>query len=527
MTGGAPPGVALELHDDRSALAGRAMRRVAGLRCVPWLVLGLMLIAALGIRMYRADEPPLAFHATRQYRSLLIARGYYYDRLEGVPAWRRHVAQVARERQGVLEPPVIELLVANAYRLAGGERFWIPRIVSSLLWLGGGVVLYLVALRMAATGAALLGVAVYLFLPFAVVASRSFQPDPLMVFLVLTASWLLLRHVERATMARRALAAAATAAAILVKPVAAFPVLASFALLEAGAGGMRAMLRPRAVAFLLAACSPTLVFYGWGMLAPGTLREQARSSWLPALAMDPFFWRGWRANVDDVIGLPLLVVALVGVLVCRPGPPARLLIGLWAGYGLFCLVFSYHVATHDYYHLVLIPIVALSIVPVAAVVARALRGADGSISLARRLGVAAIVVLALLWGAVEARARLAARSGLEDQARIAPEIGERVAHSTNTVYLASDYGLSLEYHGLLGGRPWPLVSDLEWERLAGESTLDAAARFRSEYAPHAPDYFIVVDQREFQRQEDLEAFLTQQYPVLASTDRYRIFDLRR
>lgn len=519
------PGVTLGLGEDR--VRAGPLLRVAGSPLVPCLLLGLMLVGALGIRMYRAAEPPLNFHATRQYRSLLIARGYYYDHLETKPAWRRQVAQVAKERQGVLEPPVIELLVAWAYRLAGGEAFWIPRMISSLLWLGGGVVFYLVALRMAPAGGALLATGVYLFLPFGVVASRSFQPDPLMVLLVLMAIWLLLRHAERGTAPRLGLAAVAAAAAILVKPVAVFPVLASFAFLEAGGGGARALLQPRVAAFVLAAGAPTLGFYSWGMLAAGTLRDQARASWLPGLVMDPFFWRGWRANVEDVIGLPLLVVALVGVLVCRAGLPCRLLLGLWTGYGSFCLAFSYHIATHDYYHLMLIPIVALSLAPVTAFMARALQGPDGSIPLARRLGLAGVVVLALLWGTMEARARLTARSGLEDQARIAAEIGERVSHSTNTIYLSSDYGLALEYHGYLAGRPWPLLSDLEWERLAGEPPRSAAARFRSEYAPHTLDYFIVVDQREFERQPDLKEFLTQHFPLLVSTDRYRIYDLRR
>lgn len=520
-------GAVLALPGEERAPARVGLRRVTRSPVVPWLVLALMLVAALGIRMYRLDEPPLNFHATRQYRSLLIARGYYYEGLESVPAWKRHVAHVTRERQGVLEPPVIERLVAAAYRLAGGERFWIPRMLSSLLWLGGGVALWLIALRMGGSGGALLAAGVYLFLPFAVVASRSFQPDPLMVFLVLTATWLLLRHAERATPLRLGLAAAVAAAAVLVKPVAAFPVLTAFALLEIGRGGVRALVRPGAVAFLVASLAPALVFYGQGMAGSGTLREQARSSWLPALVLDPFFWQGWRLNVEDVIGLPLLVGALVGVLVCRWGPASQLLLGLWAGYALFCLAFSYHIATHDYYHLLLVPIVALSLAPLAGLVERGLRRADGSMAPVRRLGLAAVVALALLGGALETRTRMVARSGLEDQPRVAAEIGERVGHSTNTVYLSSDYGLSLEYHGFLAGRPWPLSSDLEWERLAGEANVDAATRFEREYAPRAPEYFIVADQRELERQPDLKAFLAKHFAPLASTDRYQVFDLRR
>jgi hypothetical protein len=43
----------------------------------------------------------------------------------------------------------------------------------------------------------------------------------------------------------------------------------------------------------------------------------------------------------------------------------RFLLGLWAGYAVFGIYFNYHISTHDYYSLPLIPIVALSIAPLA------------------------------------------------------------------------------------------------------------------------------------------------------------------
>jgi hypothetical protein len=106
------------------------------------------------------------------------------------------------------------------------------------------------------------------------------------------------------------------------------------------------------------------------------------------------------------------------------------------------------------------------------------------------------------------------------------EIGAQVNHSSRTIFLSGDYGVPLEYHGLLSGSPWPLASDLEWERLAGVPSLNAQERFRVWFAGRAPEYFIVEDIREFEQQPDLKRFLTGRFPVVARTRDYVIFRLQ-
>jgi hypothetical protein len=51
--------------------------------------------AALGIRLYHLNQPPLNRHAIRQYRSLLIARSYYYDSQAALPAWKKSIATIS------------------------------------------------------------------------------------------------------------------------------------------------------------------------------------------------------------------------------------------------------------------------------------------------------------------------------------------------------------------------------------------------------------------------------------------------
>lgn len=486
--------------------------------------LAMLFVGALGVRLYRVNDPPLNFHAVRQYHSLLIARGYYVETLTGTPEWKQRVVRISKERRGMWEPHLMEFVVAAAYRVLGGEHFWIPRLFSSLAWLIGGGFLYLIAKRLADADAALFCTAFYLFLPFAVVASRSFQPDPLMVAALVATIFAIVRYYDEPSTLRLLVAASVGALAMLVKFVALFTIVGAFAFLGIYTQGLRKVATSgRSLVFAVVSLLPPCLFYSYQVFVSKSLFGVARGDLLPQLIAEPAFWRGWLGQIDAVVGYPAWIGALVGIVISRERLTRGLLVGLWVGYLVFGLVFTYTVHTHDYWNLQLIPIVALSLGPVVAVVLHSLFGVGGGWP--RRAAIGALGLLALALSLGIARSRLTS-PGFERKVRIAQEIGERVGHSTDVIYLSGDYGLPLEYHGLLSGFAWPLTSDLEWERLAGVPTLDAAERFRVWFAGKAPQFFIVEDLREFAQQPDLRRFLSR-FPIVAQNDDYVIFALRR
>src|SRR5512137_199000 len=111
--------------DDRSGLFTR-----------PWLTTALVIclfLAALGIRLYDLTDLPNDFYMVRQYRSLVIARGMYFQHLGSVPDWQRSMAVAQWKAEGLIEPPIMESLVAFAYNLTG-VRVWLGRVVASLFW---------------------------------------------------------------------------------------------------------------------------------------------------------------------------------------------------------------------------------------------------------------------------------------------------------------------------------------------------------------------------------------------------------
>jgi len=487
-----------------------------------WIILGFLFLLAAGVRLYRSADPPLNFHATRQYRSLIIARDFYFDHAASVPEWKKEVAQCSRQQQGVLEPPIMEFVVAGGYRVLGGERPWLPRLLSTIFWLTGGAFLYLIGKRVSDGDSALFAVAFYLFLPFATVASRSFQPDPLMVMLMLASVWAILRYHDAPSRARLAAAAALSSLGFVIKPGSVFVILAAFVALAIERHGLRRALRGPALGiFVVATLAPTLAIYGYGIATGEFLVDEARKTVLPQLWISPFFWRGWLMQIGSTVGFVCFIGALLGALSFPRGVPRSLILALWVGYVAFCLALNYNLATHDYYQLQLIPIVGLSLGPVVALVMRWLH--ERQPAWQWRMAIWGVWALALALSLADARARLLNPSA-ERKVAIQREIGEAVRHSTKTLFLSADYGVPLEYHGLLCGRSWPLGWDLEWERLVGRPPLDAEERFHSRYAGRAPEYFIVEDVGEFAKQPDLQRLLSR-FPIVAQNDEYVIFAL--
>ncbi len=496
------------------------------------LLISFMFLASFGIRLYHLNAPPLDYHAVRQYHSLIIAKSLYYDTLSqetssAIPGWKKQIAGLNRQRQRVWEPPIMEGLTVVGYHLAGGEYFWIPRLLAAILWCLGGVFLYQIAQRIndLKSGAAVFSTAFYLFLPFGVSASRSFQPEPLMIMALVASIYVMLRYYELPSTSRLFLTAAVWALAFLIKGISVFPILISFLFIGMNVPGYRQVVfRVQTLILLVGALLPTILFYTYGIFISKSLLGVATGNILPHILLLPSFWKGWVEQIGTVVGYTALVGAFLGTLLLREGLPRGLLLGLWCGYVAFGLIFSYPVHTHDYWNLQIVPIAALALGPLAALIIHHICRMNPhwfwQVTLVGILLFAALILFVL------ARPK-SLPTVLERKVQVAQEVGTLVSHSTRTIFLSSDYGLPLEYHGELSGVPWPITSDLEWEKLAGVKTLAAKELYRTRFQVDSPEYFIVLDLAEFDAQPDLRDFLTRNFHVFAHSDDYLIFDLTK
>ena len=517
-----------------------------------FVMIATLFAAAFVVRMYRIDQPLLDFHPIRQYRTAILARVYYYQGAESVPQWKKELLAAYKNRIPLLEPPLGEIVTAGIWRIAGGEYLLLPRIISCVYWLVGGIFLYLIACRLISPGAAFFSILFYLFWPYNILIGRSIQPEAMLVMLYLCSVFLMLCYYDRPTISGLILAAVAAGCAILIKPYVIFPIYAAFISLGIFKHGLSGfIMNPKSILFVFISLLAGGLYYGHSFLASEYLGKRSQMQLVPSLYLTGRFWKGWLTMIGHTTGIVALIAAIAGIFLCRKGLARVFLTGLWAGYIVFGLVFNNAIHTHDYYQAPMIPIVALGLGPVGVVLINRARRLP--IWWCYSLGGVGILLLVLLGGmALKIRPdqffnmdpRLKDKldiacnfiwvnphmvkrinADFASKAKTAAEIGEIVNHSTETMLLAGRDGRALMYHGRFSSVPWPLKSSLHAHKLMGRRQITALEHFNNKYARHSPQYFIVADLDNFAQQKDLKDLLTNRFSVIAQSDKYLIFDL--
>lgn len=496
----------------------------------------LLFSLALTIRLYDLTDLPLDFHPTRQLLSAIKARGLYYEtQPDGIPTWKLETAIRQAKLKADVEPVIFERVVAFTYGFTG-EKLWIARIYSSLFWLIGGIFLFMLVRDLISFEAGILSTAYYLLFPYAIIASRSFQPDPLMVMFVLAFWWMFSQwvnlssfRVERNASRYEAgrdiwiwafLAGLFGGLAILIKFSAAFFVIGAALGLGLSRFTMRELLRNTQVwlmAFL--GILPAGAYLVYGIFIGGYLGGQFSGRFIPALLLSPINYLQWVTKADLAAGGLFIMLGLLGLFLVSDRRLRSLMIGLWAAYLVYGLFFDYHVATHDYYHLPLIPIVAVSLSPLGDWFFARLT--ESSPSLWMRSAVYVILLFGLLSNVWNVRNQL---KGVDyrPEAVMWAEVGEQLTDK-RVVALTQDYGSRLEYWGWKTVATWPYVGDINYiDARGGKFSFD---EFFNEYSSRR-DYFLVTDFDELDRQPELKNKLFTSYRIDAQGDGYVIFDLR-
>jgi 4-amino-4-deoxy-L-arabinose transferase-like glycosyltransferase len=360
---------------------------------------------------------------------------------------------------------------------------------------------------------------VYLFLPYAIVASRNFQPDALMTMTSLWALVAVARLFERPTTGRRVSAIALVALALTVKPMSVFltiPVIL-------GLGIVRPRDAPRvAISYVIVTAllplMPAVLYYGYSTLFGSFAKDQMAMRFVPDLLTTRFFWGGLAKQIGRVFTMPLFVVSLLGIALAPHVQARVVLASLWAGYAVFAVAFTYHMPTHDYYHWPFIAAVALGVAAVAARAERADRVPPAVISSMAVAGALAIAAI----GSYAAWPRLSVPSAASTLVAYR-EIGELTEHHTNVLFLDLAYGYPLMYHGELSGDYWPTSDDLAAEAMGDQQPISAAARFARDYAGFEPRYFVVTDLPSLDAQADLRALLAAKTTVVRQAATYHVY----
>jgi 4-amino-4-deoxy-L-arabinose transferase-like glycosyltransferase len=483
------------------------------------LSLALVLLAGFGLRMVNLTNPPLDFAPTRQLFSALKARGMYYQYVTNAPAWQREAATSLGDT-GDVEPPVLETIVSQTYRLTG-EYIWIGRVYSSLFWILGGLALFLLIKEFASTSTAMIGTLFYLFVPFGVIASRAFMPDPLMVALIIYSLWALFRWQNTNSWKWAIIFGLFAGVTLFVKNLSVFFVVGGFAGVLLGWRGLkRSICDPKVWVMASLLVAPVLIYTVYGMLKLN-MSGQLALRFFPAMWKDPAFYFRWAYIVNWNIGWGATLLAAISVFLADPKRERPLLLGLWIGYFIFGMAFPYHFFTHDYYQLPFIPIVAISMAPALRLIFE--RFHDRSPGFFPRLVLAGVVLVGVAIPAWYSRVQIVG-SDYRNEPAFWTEIGDKLGHGPGVIGLTQDYGYRLAYWGWQGSTAWLTSADIGVRYMAGQD-VDVMERFKQDTA--GKKYFLVTMFGELDNQPVVKELLYSHYTIFAQTDEYVIFDLEQ
>ena len=491
-----------------------------------WFFISLValgLILGLGIRVYDLTDPPFDFHATRQHRSAIIARGMYYETRDDMPDTLLAPAIYAWNNESIIEPQVLETFAVWSYQLSGAEQVWIPRLLSSIFWVLAGVAVLLMGRELGSLDGGLVAMFYFLFLPYAIYASRTFQPDPLMIGLIAWTLWAVLRWYRERTLKTAILAGLLGGLAIYVKSVALFFVGFGFVGLILFGVGLKQALRDKQIWSLgILTILPTALFYIYGLWIAGFLQRQLSYRFFPDMLRDPAFYIRWQEMTTNIAGYGAVLAALAGILLLKDKGKRGLLAGMWVGYVVYSMTFSYHTLTHDYYQLPFILLISISLISVLTEIFQRLVVLDSSL-IAR-----GFVVILLIGGAFfkiwDVRVNLA-RDDYRNEYQYWEGLGELIEPGKRTLSLSHAYGYYLSYYGHVSNDNWPGADDFYLRALGGDDVKAVQDNLFASIDEY--DYFVVTKMGDFSSTPELKEYLYSNYRLMDEGDGYLIFNLRQ
>ena len=267
------------------------------------------------------------------------------------------------------------------------------------------------------------------------------------------------------------------------------------------------------------------------MFVAGFLGQQFAFRFFPQLWPDPAFYLRWKGQIDGVIGFGALAAGVTGIFIAKRRGMA-FLTGLWLGYFAYGMTFAYHITTHDYYQLLLIPIAAVSLAPVAETLFEKVAALRDAVPHARsvRLLITKIILAALILLVVtiqiwNVRVELARDDWRPDTA-FWSNLGEIMGHADAgpVLTISQDYGYRLAYWGWMEVDSWYDSGDLDLRNLDGRQ-INLMQRFQEQAA--GKKFLVVTQSGKLDQQPEIKNFVNKTYPIFAEGKGYIIFDLTK
>jgi len=259
---------------------------------------------------------------------------------------------------------------------------------------------------------------------------------------------------------------------------------------------------------------PALIFYI--LLNHGRSTEYffAWTVTLIKLITSTDFYSKWLAFIGSLFGLTVICLGIAGALLAPPRL-RWLLTSLWIGYVLYGLTLPFQMYTHSYYHIQLIPVIALGL----AAALNPLIESVATQSQVGRVGFITLIVAVIGYQSWVARSVLIAED-FHHEPTFWKQVGDAIPAGADVIALTQDYGYRLMYFGWRKVNLWPLNTDLS-EARGGEQ---GAGDFTD--LTEGRQYFLVTAFGQLDKQPDLKEILSQ-YSIASQGDGYVLYDLRK
>jgi len=484
-----------------------------------WLVI-LLLLGTL-LRLYDITDEPLELHPTRQFRALIISRAFYYPTTTQIPAEHVDFARQQADIVGFIEPSNLEFLTAQLYRLAGQEITWLGRVIPITAWMLGGLAIYSLARQLGSTLGAFFSLAYYLFLPFGVSFSRVLMVDPIMVAMSVISLWALFTWQQRRDFKFALLAGLLTGLTIFLKSVAGIILIVPFAFFILSAEPIKSVIKNKQIwLILLLAALPSALYYYYGIVIDGRLATQFRGRFFPEIWADLIFYKSWGLRIIREFNIFAFAAGLLGIFYAKSKPARRILLGWWAGFFIYAMLFAYHTWTHDYYHLPMVPLLTVSIAPTVAFLEQKIA----------RLKFETVwfssLVLLFLGIIIAGSFQTIQFLSITDYrlARIELEsLGEMIKDRPEgrIIGLSDDYEASFTFYNFLRAEHWPTLGDMNFRELQGGEELAFEQLWK---ITEDASYFVVSDFSQLEKQPILKQRLSS-FPILYRSDSISLYSI--
>jgi hypothetical protein len=338
-----------------------------------WLLL--IILVALVVRLYKISEPLADWHSFRQADTASVTREYIKHGIDFFHPKYHDLSNIQSGKDNLdgyrmVEFPFVNALVALIVKsIPILPLVLTSRVVSILFSLGTLVCLFYLAKSLSGIKVAYLAALIFAFLPYNIFYSRAILPESPMLFFNTLSILTFLYWLKNKNWWHYLISTVALSLAVLLKPFVLFLgfVYAALFLLY---GNKNWLQRLSALPFLLIVLLP---FYWWrkwieqfpsgipanDWLFNGSCPKQLYSSTNGCYRFQPawFRWLFWERITKLITGFGSILFPL---LLLKRGKDTLIYISYWLGILLYFSVIATGNVRHDYYQVMIIPIVCLT-----------------------------------------------------------------------------------------------------------------------------------------------------------------------